>query len=80
MKKFDLKFFILQSNVLLLYRETVKFCYKINSPNTRLEMINYIRNEFEMNKSIQDRKQIEYLLAEGRKKFNIFKETYYMTN
>ncbi len=78
--KFDLKYFIIRTNVLLLYREIYKFTYKIADKGTRTDLQQFIRNEFEMNKNIEDRKKIEYLIGNGRKKINTFKETFYMSN
>lgn len=78
--KFDLKYFILRSNALLIYREAFKFTYKIKDLSTRLETQQYIRFEFENNKNITDRKRIEYMLGSARKKLNEFKETYLMAN
>jgi hypothetical protein len=78
--KYDLKYFIIRTNVLFLYRDIHKFTYKIPDINTRRDLQAFIRNEFEMNKNIQDRKKIEYLIGYGRKKINTFKETFYMSN
>lgn len=78
--KFDLKYFILRTNTLVLYREGIKFTYKIQDLQSRVEMQQYIRNEFEINRNISDRKKIEYALANARKKLNLFKETFYMSN
>jgi hypothetical protein len=78
--KYDLKYFIIRTNVLLLYREIHKFTYKIPDMNSRIELQSFIRNEFEMNKVTEDRKKIEYLIGNGRKKINTFKETFYMSN
>lgn len=77
--KFDLKYFILRSNALMIYREAIKFTYKIKDYNTRMEMQNFIRNEYEINKNLQDRKKIEYVLGLGRKKLNSLKESFYMS-
>jgi hypothetical protein len=78
--KFDLKYFILRTNALLIYREAIKFTYKIKDPISRSEMQNFIRYEFEVNRNLEDRKKIEYILGTARKKLNSFKETYYMSN
>ena len=78
--KYDLKYFIIRTNVLLLYREIHKFTYKIPDISTRIDLQKFIRDEFDMNKTIEDRKKIEYLIGNGRKKINTFKETFYMSN
>jgi hypothetical protein len=78
--KYDLKYFIIRTNVLLLYREIHKFTYKIPDKSTRKELQSFIRNEFEMNKNVENRKKIEFLIGNGRKKINTFKETFYMSN
>ena len=78
--KFDLKYFILRTNALIIYREGVKFTYKIKCPTTRRETQEYIRYEFESNKREDNRKKIEYMLGVARKKLNEFKEIYLMTN
>jgi hypothetical protein len=78
--KFDLKYFILRTNALVIYREAIKFTYKIKDYSTRVELQQFIRNEYEYNKNIENREKIEYLLGNARKKLNHFKETYFMSN
>jgi hypothetical protein len=80
MKNFDLKYFIMRTNILLLYREALKFTYQIKDPTVRSDLQIYLRNEFELNRHLEDRKKIEYLIGYTRKKLNTFKETYYMSN
>jgi hypothetical protein len=75
--KFDLKYFILRTTVLSLYREAIKFTYKISDIRTRKETQEYIRYEFEVNRKIENRKKIEYLIGDARKKLNQFKETFH---
>jgi hypothetical protein len=79
MKNYDLKYFIIRTNILLLYREAFKFTYQVKDISTRFELQNYIRNEFELNRNLEDRKKIEYLIGNSRKKLNTFKETFYMS-
>ncbi len=74
--KFDLKHFILKSNVLKIYRECIKYTYNIKDPLSREGLQNYIRMEFEANKKETNKKTIEYLIANGRKKINTFKESH----
>lgn len=78
--KFDLKYFILGTNALIIYREAIKFTYKIRDPITRRDTQEYIRYEFETNKNEENRKRIEYMLGVARKKLNEFKDTFLMTN
>ena len=78
--KYDLKYFILRTNALIIYREAIKFTYKIKDINVRIETQIYIRNEFEINRKEENRKRIEYILGLSRKKLNDFKETYLMAN
>jgi hypothetical protein len=78
--KFDLKYFILRTNALILYRESIKFTYKIKDVSSRVEMQNYIRYEYDINRKEENRKKIEYMLGNARKKLNEFKETFLMTN
>jgi hypothetical protein len=78
--KYDLKYFILRSNTLLIYREAIKFTGKIKDPFTRQETRVFIRNEFEGNRAENNRKRIEYMLGAARKRLNEFKETFSMTN
>lgn len=78
--KFDLKYFILRTNTLLIYREALKFTTNIKDPSTRQEIQQFIRNEFELSRHIEDRKKIEYLIGSARKKLNTFKETFFMSN
>jgi len=72
--KFDLKYFILRTNTLLVYREAHKFSIKIKDPSSRNEFRQFIRHEFESSK------HIEYLIGSARKKLNSFKETFFMSN
>jgi len=78
--KFDLKYFILRTNTLLIYREALKFTTKITDSNTRREIRQFIRTEFESSRHIQDNKKVEYMIGVARKKLNTFKETYFMSN
>ncbi len=77
---YDLKYFILRTNALLIYREAIKFTLKIKDIPTRFETQKYIRSEFEINRGEANRKRVEYLLGAARKKLNDFKETFSMTN
>jgi hypothetical protein len=77
--KYDLKYFILRCNTLILYREALKFTSKLPDQNTKIELNQFIRYEFEKNRNITDQKKIEYLLADARKRINQFKETYNMS-
>jgi hypothetical protein len=78
--KFDLKYFILRTNTLLIYREALKFTSKIADPYTRQEIRQFIRTEFDSSRHIQDNKKVEYMIGVARKKLNSFKETYSMSN
>jgi hypothetical protein len=78
--KYDLKYFILRTNTLLIYREALKFTTKIKDPMTQHDIRQFIRYEFESSRHIEDRKKIEYLIGSARKKLNNFKETYFMSN
>ena len=78
---FDLKYFILRTNALIIYREAAKFTsLNVKDPETKMELQKYIRSEWEINRHIEDRKKIEYMLGVARKKLNDFKETYLMCN
>jgi hypothetical protein len=78
--KYDLKYFILRTNTLLIYREALKFTSKIPDPFTRFEIRQFIRTEFDSSRHIEDNKKIEYMIGSARKKLNSFKETYFMSN
>ena len=69
----DLRFFIIQFKVRKLYREYMKIIYKSKNFETREELIQTIRNEFEINKMQTNTETIEYLLAIGRKKLPLIK-------
>lgn len=77
--KYDLKYFILRTNALVIYREAIKFTYKIPDINSRHEMIQFIRSEYEANRNLQDQKRIEYVLGTARKRLNHYKETFYLS-
>jgi hypothetical protein len=78
--KYDLKYFILRTNTLLIYREAIKFTINIKDPITRHDMRQFIRTEFDSSRNVQDRKKIEYMIGSARKKLNSFKETFFMSN
>jgi hypothetical protein len=78
--KYDLKYFILRTNTLFIFREAIKFAGKIKDPYTRQETRAFIRSEFEANKGETNRKRIEYMLGNARKRLNEFKETFSMAN
>jgi hypothetical protein len=77
--KYDLKHFIIRTNILLLYKEIHKFSYKIKDIKARIELQSHIRNEFEIYRNVTDRKKIEYLIGNGRKRINTFKETFFFS-
>ena len=58
--KFGLKYFILRSNSLILYREAVKLCYSLKDQQTKNDMLQFLRHEYETSRNIQDEKKIEY--------------------
>lgn len=78
--KFDLKYFIYRHNTLILFREAIKFTGKINDPLSRMEMRQFIRYEFDLNRNEENNKKQEYLIAGARKRINDFKETFFMAN
>ena len=70
----SLKYFLLKSNATLLYREYLKEIYRIPRPDLRFEYIEELRTEFLKCKDIENEKQWEYILAEGRHKLPLIKE------
>ncbi len=78
--KFDLKYFILKTNVLKVYRECIKFTYNIKDIQSRKEMQDYIRFEFDSSKNEENQKKIQYLIANCRKKLNSFKDSHNLMN
>lgn len=74
--KFDLKYFILKNNALLIYREAIKYTYRIQDIQTRKDTQSFIRNEYEISRKEENRKRIEYMLGNARKQLNEFKQTY----
>ncbi len=77
--KFDLKYFILKTNVLKLYRECLKYTANIQDENSKREMREFIRMEFEVNRNEENRNKIEYLIASARKRINLFQDSHNMT-
>lgn len=74
-KVMDLKYFIFKTNTLILYREIIKYCSKIPNINSKNEMKNYIRNEFEREANKEyDEKTVEYKLGLARKQINVLKQ------
>lgn len=75
MKKFkSLRYFLLQSKVRLLYRDYCKLISKINDPVLNEEYKKEIRSEFSKYANIEDEDQIDYLIADGRKRFPVMKQ------
>lgn len=73
--KYTLKYFILNSNTLKLYRESYKLVGSIKDTTTKNEMRDFIRNEFrnDTNKEYNEA-NVEYKLGVARKKINELKE------
>jgi hypothetical protein len=69
-----LKYFLLKSKALRLYREYLKEVYKIPRPDLRDEYITELRTEFSKTKNVENEKKWDYLLAEGRQKLPLIKE------
>jgi len=78
--KYDLKYFILRTNSILLYREAIKACFSIKDLNTRNELIYHVRSEYDNSKHITDSKKIEYALGIARKKITLLKESLHLSN
>lgn len=79
--KFSLKYFILNTNTLILYREILKYAGKIKDSNVKGDLRNHIRSEFLRDVSGEyNEKTAEYKLAIARKNINRFKEQVDMLN
>lgn len=78
--KFSLRYFILKSNTLILYREIYKYSSKIQDNSTRSEIRSYIRSQFEddINKKYES-SVVEYKLGLARKRINDMKSQIDMT-
>lgn len=74
MPKFSLKYFILNSNTLKLYREIYKYTGKVKDSFTKLELREYIKSEFRRECSKEYNESVaEYKLGLTRKKINELK-------
>ncbi|KAK7694556.1 hypothetical protein QCA50_001742 [Cerrena zonata] len=67
MPQLTLKHFILQQEVLNLYRRAIRATRGIPDPISRKETIHWIRSEFNRNRHIHDPALIEDKLAAGRR-------------
>lgn len=80
-EKFSLKYFILNTNTLILYREILKYSRKIKDISVKSDLRSHIRNEFLRDISSEyNEKTAEYKLAIARKNINRFKEQMDMLN
>ncbi len=72
--KYSLKYFILNTNTLILYREILKYTKRIRNHSSKLEIRAYIKSEFRRDCLMEyDEGLVEYKLGVGRKKINEFK-------
>jgi hypothetical protein len=79
MKKFkSLRYFLLQSKVRLLYRDYYKLISKLDDPSLIEEYKSELRGEFSKYENLEDEDKIDYLVADGRKRFPIIKEMFSM--
>ena len=69
-----LKYFLLKSKALRLYREYLKEIYRVPNPELREEYLTELRNEFTNFQDLENEKVWDYLLAEGRQKLPLIKE------
>ena len=62
----SLKFFILQGQSRLLYREFIKKTSLIKQKELREEIVNQIRSQFKSKKNVEDEKKIKFLIMDGK--------------
>ena len=62
--------FLQRQRVLSLWREILRATNQIQSKNTRCEMRNFAREEFERHRLVEDLTQIRYLVSTGREQKN----------
>jgi hypothetical protein len=62
----SLDHFLQRQRVMSLWREVVRATNKINQEDTRLEMRNFAREEFERYRNIDDLEHIRYLVSTGK--------------
>lgn len=70
----SLRYFLLKTKALLLYRDYLKAISRIPSLELKEESLEELRREFEKYKDIGDESQWEFLLAEGRSRLPLIKE------
>ena len=66
----SLNHFLQRQRVLSLWRRILRATYKIPSPDTRKEMRDYARREFERNRGIEDMRHVRYLMSMGKAEFD----------
>lgn len=64
----------MQSKARLLYRDYCKLISNVNDPFSNEEYKKELRAEFLKYENIEDEDQIDYLIADGRKRFPVMKQ------
>ena len=62
----SLKFFILQTQSRLLYREFIKKTNLIKQKDLREEIVDQIRNEFKSKKDLESEEKIKFQILDGK--------------
>lgn len=73
MKYLSLKHFIIRSQVLSLYRDTLRTITKIQDQDYRIEMRQWLRHEFAQRRHLKDLGDIRTQVALGRRSLNELK-------
>ena len=66
----DLKRFMLRSEVLRLYRHILRELRGVPNPADRKRLVEWARQDFELNRHLQDDYSIKLALSNGRKSFD----------
>lgn len=73
MKKLDLKYFLLSQKALALYRQFIRAITKVPDRQTKSELHQQVRGEFERYRGITDTHKMEYLIVTGKKQLEMIK-------
>jgi hypothetical protein len=71
MKKLGLKYFLLSQKALTLYRQFIKSIAKAPDAQTKSELHQQVRGEFERYRGVTDTHKMEYLIVTGKKQLEM---------
>ncbi|XP_061169500.1 LYR motif-containing protein 2-like [Saccostrea echinata] len=74
----SLERFILRSEVLKMYKQMLRLVRKIPDQNQRQQLQKFIRQDFELNKNIQDEEAIKMNITRGKNSMKELERTVHL--